>query len=58
MKKLKSVEGFPKIVASGFLQKGEHQYIVMAKLGPNLKEVVNWFRKKRFTLKTVIQIGL
>lgn len=30
----------------------------MAKLGPNLKEVVNRFKKKRFTLKTVIQIGL
>lgn len=53
----KRAKGFPTIHLQGHTEQG-HEYIVMDKLGPNLKSMIRRYSDKRFTLKDVVQIGI
>lgn len=50
-------KGFPKIVSHGTIE-GRLRYVVMQKYGPSLKFMLKRNKKKRFRIKTVVQIGL
>ena len=54
-KKMKGV-GFPLMLHTGISNK--HRYIVMSALGPSLKTIHSKFKKKKLSVKTVVQIGL
>jgi len=48
--------GFPLMLHTGISNK--HRYIVMSALGPSLKTIHSKFKKKKLSVKTVVQIGL
>lgn len=55
---MKGVEGMPQILLDGSFKGTDLQYIIMEKLGYNLKQLLRKNSKHKFTLKTTVQIGL
>lgn len=54
MKKVKGVEGMPQLILSGNYEGINLQYMIMEKLGYNLKTLMRRNTKHKFTVKTVV----
>ncbi len=48
----------PQLILAGNFRGTDLQYIIMEKLGYNLKQLLRKNTKHKFTLKTVVQIGI
>lgn len=59
MKKLRAskVLGFPRLVSHGMVEPSVW-YVIMQKYGPSLKCMLKRSQKKRFRIKSVVQIGM
>ena len=57
LKLLSDFKGFSKLVSYGTTNEG-HNFLVLEQLGPSLKFLLKKTRRRRFSVKTTIQIGM
>ena len=54
LRKLRGVEGFPKLIEKGTIPDTDLSFIIMEMLGHNLKQLMKLKMKHRFSVKTVV----
>jgi|LauGreDrversion4_2_1035121.scaffolds.fasta_scaffold1043069_1 hypothetical protein len=57
LKLLQNFKGFSKLVSYGTTNEG-HNFLVLEQLGPSLKFLLRKTRKRKFSIKTTVQVGI